>query len=407
MGWQQSAREAKSRFSAALPKKMSDSLLRNRAPDFEAPRRTLRSHEGDVAHKDQEGPAAGTAAPPPLASPTSRARRLAFILSEHGALCAAHVVLNTSGPIMLQWVKVQNGGKYPFSAAALTFHAYGTAVLMGLAWVSLQGAAGLRQLAQFGMLVRFCGLACLFAGSDTLSVMSMQHLDPGTFSLVGKALAMVLTVALSYAILGRKQTQAQYRLLVAIVLSTLAFLRSEVRGRDAASTVAASATDRGSGLWAYGLTQRVVATSLSALAAVLQERMLQGEAGIPFMLQQSWMGLGALTTTFAAWRYSHGLPISRLLDGFDDWRALLLLATYTLNGLLTGLMVKRLGAVAKALCVPIHLGSCYIYAVSTGTATLELQALLFWLLSTALVVVFGLSKALAGCHRPVPAATAK
>mmetsp|Transcript_146356 Transcript_146356/g.467600 ORF Transcript_146356/g.467600 Transcript_146356/m.467600 type:complete len:355 (-) Transcript_146356:173-1237(-) len=311
-------------------------------------------------------------------------------------LCLAHVVLNASGPIMLHWVKAQNGGTYPFSGAALTFHAYSAAVLLGLFWVGAQGAEGLRQLNRPIMFLKFGALAVLFSAGDTLSVCSMEYLDPATFSLVGKALAMVLAVGLSRIFLGRRQSQAQYQLLGAIILSTLAFCRFEAKSQLHATGVssrAASATAGAGQLWAWGLALRAAAVLLQSMAAVLQEWLLGQEAWVPFMLQQSWMGCGALTTTFAAWRGMHGQSITHLFDGFDDWRALTLLALYTLNGLTVGLMVKRLGVLAKALCVPVHLGACYIYGVWSCTATLKLEAISAWLISTVLVVMFAVSKA--------------
>lgn len=65
----------------------------------------------------------------------------------------------------------------------------------------------------------------------------------------------------------------------------------------------------------------------------------------------------------------NGLPFSALTRGFDNWRVLVLLFSYVASGLTTALMVKKLGAVAKSLCVPIYLGGCYFYAVHTGSAT--------------------------------------
>ena len=63
------------------------------------------------------------------------------------------------------------------------------------------------------------------------------------------------------------------------------------------------------------------------------------------------------------------MPLSALTEGFGHWRVLVLLFSYVASGLTTGLMVKKLGAIAKSLCVPIYLGFCYAYAVHTGSAT--------------------------------------
>ena len=63
------------------------------------------------------------------------------------------------------------------------------------------------------------------------------------------------------------------------------------------------------------------------------------------------------------------MPFAALQEGFNNWRTLVLLFSYVASGLTTALMVKKLGAVAKSLCVPIYLGGCYFYAVHTGSAT--------------------------------------
>lgn len=57
------------------------------------------------------------------------------------------------------------------------------------------------------------------------------------------------------------------------------------------------------------------------------------------------------------------------MEGFNHWRVLVLLFSYVASGLTTALMVKKLGAVAKSLCVPVYLGGCYFYAVCTGSAS--------------------------------------
>ena len=87
------------------------------------------------------------------------------------------------------------------------------------------------------------------------------------------------------------------------------------------------------------------------------------------MVQQSWMSLAAMTLSLLTLRFVHGLPLSALTEGFGHWRVLVLLFSYVASGLTTALMVKKLGAIAKSLCVPIYLGFCYAYAVYTGSAS--------------------------------------
>merc|ERR1712187_384326 len=91
-------------------------------------------------------------------------------------------------------------------------------------------------------------------------------------------------------------------------------------------------------------------------------------------------------------RFVHGLPLSGLLEGFEDWRVLVLLTSFVANGLCAGLVVKHLGAVAKALCVPIYLGGCYAYAVHTGSAVLTGRVLAAWLASVACILFFAFTK---------------
>jgi hypothetical protein len=144
--------------------------------------------------------------------------------------------------------------------------------------------------------------------------------------------------------------------------------------------------------WWLGLSQRTAAAVIHALAAVVQQRLLTEQKGVPFLLQQFWMGCGAMVASLLALRLGHGLPVARLLEGFDDWRVLVLLASFTGSGLCAGLVVKHLGAVAKALCVPVYLGACYLYAVHMESAVFSVRALAAWLATVACILGFAFSK---------------
>jgi len=132
--------------------------------------------------------------------------------------------------------------------------------------------------------------------------------------------------------------------------------------------------------------------ALASLAAVLQQRLLTQQTGVPFLLQQFWMGCGAMVVSLLTLRFGHGLPIASVLEGFEDWRVLVLLATFTGSGMCAGLVVKHLGAVAKALCVPVYLGGCYLYAVHMESAAFTVRALAAWLASVAGILAFAFSK---------------
>lgn len=311
------------------------------------------------------------------------------------ALCAVYVVVSASGPILLDWVKRANGGTFPFMVPALTFHAWATASALGVGTAVAKGREGIKQLNQPNMIWRFMLTTTLFTCGDILSFTSMQHLDVGTFSLVGKAFAIAITVGLTRVVLGKRQTRLQYGLVVAVVVATIGFCRSEMvaRGHASGGGFFGTGGEWPESKWFLGLGQRTAAVAMTSLGAVLQERLLTMQPGIPFMMQQCWMGMGAMAMSFFALRVLHHLPTSALFTGFDDWRVLVLLAMYTINGLCTGLMIKQLGAVAKALCVPIYLGGCYAYAVKTGSAGFTLQVLLAWGASTACILLFAVSKA--------------
>merc|ERR1711879_497411 len=105
--------------------------------------------------------------------------------------------------------------------------------------------------------------------------------------------------------------------------------------------------------------QRILAALCLSLAVVLQERLFKRNPTTPFHVQQVWMGVGAVGTSLFVLRVIHNMPLSALIKGLEHWRVWVLLTMYTSNGLLTGLIVKRLGAINKALCVPIYLGLCY------------------------------------------------
>merc|ERR1719210_3048332 len=102
------------------------------------------------------------------------------------ALCGVHILMSTSGAIVMDWLKQRNGGMLPFSVPALTFHAFGISALIGLLWAMSKGRVGLQMMMRPDMIWRFGIMAVLFTVGDMLSFMSMQHLDAGTFSLLGK-----------------------------------------------------------------------------------------------------------------------------------------------------------------------------------------------------------------------------
>lgn len=312
-------------------------------------------------------------------------------------LCMMYVVLCSSGPILLDWVKRAHGGRFRFSVPALTFNAWAIAACLGFVWtLAKKGRAGLAQLNRPDMLWRFCITSSLFTAGDMLGFMSMQHLDVGTFSLLGKSLAIITTLVLSQVVLRRRHTAFQKVLVVIVAASTVVFCREEQRAR---TLILAGASGTGSLVvcptseWVAGIVQRTAAVCMTSLGAVLQERLLTRDPGISFMVQQCWMGCGALVMSFFTLRCLYGLPASYLAVGFNDWRVLVLLVMYVATGLMTGLIVKRLGAVTKALCVPIYLGGCYLYAVRTGTAALSFEVVVAWTASTTCVLLFAITKA--------------
>lgn len=327
-------------------------------------------------------------------------------------LCTVHVLLSMAGPILLDWVKRAHGGAFNFHIPALTFNAYGISVVVGATWTfSESGWQGLKKLNRPDMLWRFCLTASLFTIGDILSFLSLQSLDPGTFSLVGKGLNIVLTVLLTRLLLGRRQTPMQSLLVCGVALSTFAFCYQEALAaghlRAPASNDFAGKAMRGDleplespgQDWFFGILERITAVTLLTFAAVMQEKWLTREPDLSFMLQQCWMGCGALATSMVTFRLWRGLPPSAMFDGFGDWRVILLLFFYVANGMTAGLMVKRLGALTKALCVPIYLGGCYAYAVCFGGAVLSAGAVLAWVISTGLILGFAVSKACGGKAR--------
>merc|ERR1719343_1678917 len=105
------------------------------------------------------------------------------------------------------------------------------------------------------------------------------------------------------------------------------------------------------------------------------------------------MGCGAMTMSYFTLRVIYGLPSSYLFVGFGDARVKFLLVMYVATILMTCLVVKKLGAVAKALFVPVYIGGCYMYAVQTGSAALTPQAVASWIASTLCVLLFAVTKA--------------
>merc|ERR1740129_639815 len=99
-----------------------------------------------------------------------------------------------------------------------------------------------------------------------------------------------------------------------------------------------------------------------------------------------------MTASFLSFRYLGGRSTSDLFRGFGDWRVAVLLTFYVLYGLSAGLMVKRLGAVSRALAMPVALGGCYLYSVRTGSSAFAIGAVLAWLVCVALICTFAAVK---------------
>jgi len=300
-------------------------------------------------------------------------------------LLVGHIVLGMSGPVLLDWVKKSHDGHFAFHVPAMTFHAYMVSAALGIGVACTEGIQGLKKLNRPDLLWRHVVTACLFTIGDMLSFSSMRKLDAGTSSLIGKSFGIVSTVILSRALIHRRHTLTQYGLVLCIICATLAFCRSD----DASSPGEAQQDST----WALAAAQRAAATVLTSLGAVLQERFLAYDADCHFMQQQCWLACGGLLTSFSVFRFGYGLRTAELFVGFDDWRVCVVLAFYVTYGLSAGLMVKRLGALVKALCVPVTLGGCYLYAVSVGSAALVAQKVLAWTTSTTCIAAYAISKA--------------
>eukprot|EP00439_Symbiodinium_sp_Y106_P036585 s2363_g4.t1 len=309
------------------------------------------------------------------------------LLVRKACLCFIFLVLSTMGPILFDWVKRGNSGSFPFSVPALVFNAWAIDAFVGFCWAVTQGSKSVQLLWRPDMVWRFFITTSLFVAGD------MKHgcYRPAEEDLT--ALAIILTVLLSRLVLKKGQSLQQYSLVAAVAVATMFFCQSEVQARQAANLakVLRSPT-QASMSWYLGLAERSTAVFLTSLAAVLQEQLLTNRPGIPFMVQQSWMSLAAMTLSLLTLRFVHGLPLSALTEGFGHWRVLVLLFSYVASGLTTALMVKKLGAIAKSLCVPIYLGFCYAYAVYTGSASLTLQVLAAWTASTACILLYAISK---------------
>eukprot|EP00929_Paragymnodinium_shiwhaense_P074900 TRINITY_DN3830_c0_g1_i3.p1 TRINITY_DN3830_c0_g1~~TRINITY_DN3830_c0_g1_i3.p1 ORF type:complete len:285 (-),score=43.80 TRINITY_DN3830_c0_g1_i3:13-867(-) len=243
---------------------------------------------------------------------------------------------------------------------------------------------------------------------DIMGMYSMYYLNAGSFSLLGKSFSMAFTVVLSRCLLGRKQSYLQYSLCVGIGLSTLAFChfelvaRKRLAGGSADSEAASSMTGASdteaentiNAVFILGMCLRLGSSFLASLASVMQERILKKDAQMHFMMQQVWMSGGALLVGYAALRLRgrEGGPgssaLSQLVDGFDDVRVLLLLGLFVCHGLMAGLLVKKLGALTKALCTPFVLGGCYTFAVCFGSAPLAAEPLAAWLVCALLIVAY-------------------
>eukprot|EP00434_Breviolum_minutum_P003426 symbB.v1.2.003014.t1/scaffold113.1/size324549/12 len=81
-------------------------------------------------------------------------------------LCSAFVILSAIGPILFDWVKRHNAGRFPFFVPALVFHAWAIDGLLGLAWAASQGREGLSALWRPDMLWRFFITTSLFVAGD-------------------------------------------------------------------------------------------------------------------------------------------------------------------------------------------------------------------------------------------------
>jgi hypothetical protein len=235
------------------------------------------------------------------------------------------------------------------------------------------------------MFWRFCVVSCLFGCGELLSIAAMQHLDIGTFSLLGQSFGIISTAVWTWVLFRRHYTILQYALILATAVSAGAF--SHVQGAQHTS----APKEANSPL--RGFILRIAGVGLTSLGAATQQWLFESAPEIPFMVQQCWMGFGATASSLFICMVVNGNPFSTLLHVFEDWHSVVPLLAFVVSGFSQGLLVKRLGAIAKAMCTPIILGICYMFAVSTGSALLNVTTAMMWAVNITCVLTFAVSKA--------------
>jgi hypothetical protein len=269
----------------------------------------------------------------------------------------------------------------------LSLHAYSLGTLLGFAGVaSSEGVRGIVDALLLPDMSRYIALAGLMAMGDMLSIASMAYLDPGSFMLLGKGISILMTVALSYVVLGKRQSHRQYIIVALLLASTTWFLRAQSGAMGLAGR-----WKGGAERWLFGMVTRALGVVLGALASVVQECLMTGKAVVSFWKMQTWICMGGALVSLGIMHIQQGISYKSVFQGFDDWPLHAAIVFNVLAGLVQGLLLKRCGAMTKALCLPMVLGGSYFLSVVLGSAAPNMQAFLAWLSCSALIAAFALA----------------
>jgi hypothetical protein len=300
-------------------------------------------------------------------------------------LFAFFVATRALHPLLIDASK--EGGKILYSKNSPVFlNKLLTIVLMNLVALWGDGLAGVRECWQPKCLAVFGMIGAVYALGDTLEMLSMSSLSGGVYQTLLQT-KLLITALLVWWLKGTRQTALQWHVLIALFVSTSAFVLVDMSSADGGGS--ASSVPIGAVLCTL---LKVVA---SCYCAVLSEKYLKEYKNMSLpakisCLSTTWMFASLLTCMVDPKVASSGL--------FAHWTPAtwVVTASFVVKTVSTMYLLQALDSVQKNIGEAIAVVVIYVGQVSLpgfGDKTFELSVFLLAVLVVGLVKTYLLSGA--------------
>jgi len=298
-------------------------------------------------------------------------------------LFAFFVATRALHPLLIDASK--EGGKILYAKNSPIFlNKFLTIVLMNLVAFCGNGLAGVRECWQPKCLAIFGMIGAMYALGDTLEMLSMSSLSGGVYQTLLQT-KLLITALLVWWLKGTRQTALQWHVLIALFVSTSAFVLVDMGSADGGGS--ASSVPIGAVLCT------LLKVAVSCYCAVLSEKYLKAYKNMSLpakinCLSTTWMFASLLTCMVDPKVASNGF--------FAHWTPATWVVTvsFVVKTVSTMYLLQALDSVQKNIGEAIAVVVIYISQVSLpgfGNKTFELSVFLLAVLVVGLVKTYLLS----------------